>query len=95
MGMRTLFILVFVLALGILYGCSSNGSAKLDAGAAQLASQSSEQKTCPITGAPIDKNIYIVYQGKKVYFSCECVKKTFEKNPEQYIGQLPQFAKSL
>jgi YHS domain-containing protein len=52
-----------------------------------------EQKTCPVTGDPIDKNVFIEYQGKKVYFCCTDCKAIFEKNPERYISKLPQFAK--
>ena len=92
-GMTVLLTLVLVMALYMLYGCSKSESAKVDAAAAQAAYQSPEQTTCPVTGGPINKDIYTVYQGKKVYFCCEGCKKTFEKNPGKYIDKLPQFAK--
>ncbi|HBG26482.1 MAG TPA: YHS domain-containing protein [Phycisphaerales bacterium] len=41
--------------------------------------------------APIDKNVFVEYQGKKVYFCCEQCKGEFEKNPEKYLDKLPQF----
>jgi YHS domain-containing protein len=53
-----------------------------------------EQKTCPVMdGNPIDKNIFVEYQGKKVYFCCAACKATFLAHPEQYVSKLPQFAK--
>jgi YHS domain-containing protein len=53
-----------------------------------------EQTTCPVMdGNPINKNIFVEYKGKKVYFCCEKCKATFEKDPEKYIANLPQFAK--
>ena len=52
-----------------------------------------EQTTCPVMGGAINKNQFTVYQGKTVYFCCPMCKPEFEKNPEKYIGKLPQFAK--
>ena len=50
-----------------------------------------EQKTCPVMGNPINKDIFIEYKGKKVYFCCpECIEK-FKAEPEKYIAKLPQF----
>jgi YHS domain-containing protein len=52
-----------------------------------------EQTMCPVTGDKIDKNIFVEYKGKKVYFCMESCKTAFEKDPEKYIAKLPQFAK--
>jgi YHS domain-containing protein len=51
-----------------------------------------EQKTCPVMdGNPIDKNIFVEYKGKKVYFCCTACKEKFLADPEKYIAKLPQF----
>lgn len=51
-----------------------------------------EQTMCPVlTDNKIDKNIYVEYKGKKVYFCCTDCKAAFEKDPEKYITMLPQF----
>ena len=50
-----------------------------------------EQTTCPIMGSPIKKTVFTVYQGKKVYFCCPGCDKAFNKNPEKYTKNLPQF----
>jgi YHS domain-containing protein len=53
-----------------------------------------EQTTCPVMeGNKIDKNIFVEYKGKKVYFCCTSCKAEFNKDPEKYIAKLPQFAK--
>jgi YHS domain-containing protein len=53
-----------------------------------------EQTTCPVMeGNKIDKNVFVEYQGKKVYFCCADCKAKFEKEPEKYLAKLPQFAK--
>ncbi len=53
-----------------------------------------EQTTCPVMdGNKIDKNVFVEYKGKKVYFCCADCKAKFEADPEKYIAKLPQFAK--
>jgi YHS domain-containing protein len=60
---------------------------------AAAATASIEQKNCPVTGDPIDPNVFVEYKGKKVYFCCSMCIAPFNKNPEKYIAKLPQFAK--
>jgi YHS domain-containing protein len=51
-----------------------------------------EQTTCPVMdGNKIDKNVFVEYKGKKVYFCCPDCKAKFEANPEKYVDKLPQF----
>lgn len=50
-----------------------------------------EQTICPVMGNPIDKDVFVEYKGKKVYFCCPECKVKFEKEPEKYIAKLPQF----
>jgi YHS domain-containing protein len=53
-----------------------------------------EQTMCPVMdGNKIDKNVFVEYKGKKVYFCCADCKAKFEADPEKYIANLPQFAK--
>jgi Cu(I)/Ag(I) efflux system membrane fusion protein len=51
------------------------------------------QKICPVMGGAINKDLFIVYKGKKVYFCCPVCKPEFEKEPEKYLAKLPQFKK--
>lgn len=59
--------------------------------AVENAASAGEQTTCPVMGSPINKDIFTEYKGKKVYFCCSACKPEFEKNPEKYLGKLPQF----
>ena len=43
---------------------------------------------CPVRGDEVDKNVFTIYQGKKVYFCCSGCIKRFEKNPENYLSAL-------
>jgi len=55
------------------------------------ATETIEQTTCPVMGGPINKDLYVEYKGKKVYFCCpECAEK-FKADPEKYVSKLPQF----
>ena len=51
-----------------------------------------EQTMCPVLAKqPIDKNVFVEYKGKTVYFCCTDCKAAFEKEPEKYVANLPQF----
>lgn len=51
-----------------------------------------EQTVCPVMGGAINKDYFIVYKGKKVYFCCPGCDEQFLKNPEKYVLKLPQFS---
>jgi len=88
-------VLMAVLLTVGLTGCN-HGKKKTSASPAASAKVSSaavEQTTCPVEGAAINKNVYTMYKGKKVYFCCEKCKAAFEKEPEKYVSKLPQFSK--
>jgi len=54
------------------------------------------QKLCPVMeGNSIDEDIYVDYQGERVYFCCNFCKGAFQKEPEKYLPKLPQFAGGL
>ncbi len=50
-----------------------------------------EQTICPVMGGKIDKNCFIEYEGKKVYFCCPGCEIEFNKDPQKYLSKLPQF----
>lgn len=52
-----------------------------------------EQTHCPIMGGEINKDYFVEYNGKKVYFCCPGCEEKFNEDPEKYISKLPQFKK--
>ena len=46
------------------------------------------QTTCPVMGNKIDKDVYVDYQGQRVYFCCPSCKETFLKDPEKYFSKV-------
>ena len=46
------------------------------------------QIACPVQGGKINKDLYVDYQGQRVYFCCaECI-PIFKKNPEAYLKKM-------
>jgi YHS domain-containing protein len=101
--MRTILSAVFMITvLFSVNGCNKQpSSAPAPANsvsqtqpAAPAVAAAAEQTICPVmAGNPIDKNVFVEYQGKKVYFCCTQCKGEFEKEPQKYLSKLPQFAK--
>jgi YHS domain-containing protein len=59
---------------------------------AETMAASMEQTMCPVMdGNKIDKNVFVEYKGKKVYFCCADCKAKFDADPEKYVANLPQF----
>ena len=52
-----------------------------------------EQTTCPVMEGPINKDLFVEYQGKRVYFCCQACVDQFNAEPEKYLSKLPQFQK--
>jgi len=46
------------------------------------------QKKCPVMGGPINKDIYVDYQGKRIYFCCPACPEEFKKDPDKYLKKL-------
>ena len=46
------------------------------------------QTTCPVMGGPINKKIFVDYQGKRVYFCCSDCPAEFNKDPGKYVKKL-------
>ncbi|MFQ5729243.1 MAG: YHS domain-containing protein [Waddliaceae bacterium] len=49
---------------------------------------------CPVMGRAVNKNISIVYEGKKIYFCCHGCDKKFLANPEKYLSALEEQKRS-
>lgn len=61
---------------------------KLEAEGVQLEMVHAKQTLCPLMGGKIDKLLYSVQDGKKVYFCCPMCKPKFEKDPAKYIEEM-------
>lgn len=46
------------------------------------------QESCPVVGGKINKDLYVDYQGRRVYFCCPSCIEVFKKDPEKYLQKL-------
>ena len=74
---------VFVLAV-VLIGCG-----KEEGDYSQISPEPViAQKTCPVMGGDIDKSVFVIADGRKIYFCCPACVETFKKDPEKYIAKV-------
>lgn len=48
------------------------------------------QAVCPVMGGNINKDVYLDYQGQRIYFCCPACIEVFKKNPEKYLQKLKE-----
>jgi YHS domain-containing protein len=76
------YILIFAVLLAFL--------AAGPAAAVAAAAQDKLQTVCPVMGGPINKNVYVDYQGQRLYFCCPACIDLFKKEPEKYLQKLKE-----
>ncbi|MDY0355805.1 MAG: YHS domain-containing protein [Sedimentisphaerales bacterium] len=95
---RTLMIAAIALAAVVLFsGCKKHNDDHAGHDHASVEESAAEtvaiaQTTCPVMeGNSINKNLFVEYEGEKVYFCCAGCPEMFLADPEKYIAKLPQF----
>ena len=48
------------------------------------------QTTCPVLAGNLDRNVYVDYQGKRIYFCCKGCDEEFKKDPAKYMKKLQE-----
>ncbi len=76
--MRIVKVLLLALVLGVF------------AAGPVLAAAPKPQTTCPVLGGKINQQVYVDYQGKRIYFCCQGCDKEFRKNPEKYLKKIEE-----
>ncbi|TVM15032.1 hypothetical protein DPQ33_16215 [Oceanidesulfovibrio indonesiensis] len=50
-----------------------------------------QQETCPVLGSELqNKEVYVDYEGKRIYFCCPGCDKQFLENPEKYLKEMEE-----
>ena len=101
--MSTIAVAGLIVIIISLNGCKKSGSGTTQSSNQQIAQTETpttpavtatvEQTICPVMGEPINKDIYVEFLGKKVYFCCKECEGKFMEEPEKYLDKLPQFKK--
>jgi len=86
---------VLLVAAVIAAGCQKPGEPEapmpgmpMSSGAAT--EEAPAQKLCPVTGEPIDPNISVEYEGRRIYFCCANCPETFKQDPLKYIRKVDE-----
>jgi|WetSurMetagenome_2_1015567.scaffolds.fasta_scaffold480834_1 hypothetical protein len=53
------------------------------------------QTTCPVTGDPINKKLYVDYKTKRIYVCCSSCLDAVKKEPEKYIKKLENMGQGV
>jgi YHS domain-containing protein len=99
MAKRTCILVLILIMAGMLVtvSCGKKGTKetaepKKDQPTAEKkehpAAEETTQKLCPIMGNPINKELFVEYEGKKIYFCCAGCPEKFKENPEKYLKNL-------
>lgn len=57
---------------------------------ALLAADAKPQTVCPVLGGNINQQVYVDYQGKRIYFCCSGCDAEFRKDPDKYMKKLEE-----
>jgi YHS domain-containing protein len=80
-----------VVAAGLLTaGCEGNGHEHQGDHEEMESAPAEEiaQKSCPVMGNPINPDIYVDHEGRRVYFCCQACVAKFKADPEKYLAKL-------
>jgi len=58
------------------------------AGAADSATSPQKQTVCPVMGNPVNKSLFVDYEGKRIYVCCKGCLPKVKEYPAKYIQQL-------
>ncbi len=72
-------ILLFTAMLSLVFGLTAFAKNKIE---------KKPQTKCPICKMDVNKDLYVDYDGKRVYFGCEACPEQFMKSKEKYIKQM-------
>ena len=57
-------------------------------GKAEQAKVGKKQTLCPVMGSPINTNLFVDVEGKRVYFCCGGCPAEYKKDPAKYIAKM-------
>ena len=89
---KAVMLLVLVL---VLIGAFIVVSAESKGGEAKAVPALSPQKTCPVMGGAINKELYVDHEGKRIYVCCAGCIDAIKKDPEAAIGKLEKEGQSV
>ena len=87
--------LAYIACAALVVGFIAVGCGKTEESSQGAAETVIMQKTCPVMAGPINNNIFVEHEGRKIYFCCAGCKETFKKDPDKYIKKVDEELKKL
>lgn len=66
----------------------AGSTAAAPATAVASAAATAAQTKCPVMGNPVNRDIYVDYQGRRIYFCCQMCPDKFKADPDKYLAVL-------
>jgi YHS domain-containing protein len=83
---------VALMVVGLLGSACNKGTAPAPAAhkapAQAGAQQATTQTICPVMKSPIDRELFVDFEGKRVYVCCSTCLAAVRKDPAKYVKQL-------
>jgi len=99
--MKSRILLTAVVAVAVAWGvlaagCKSESQPAPTGKAPPVSFAKAEiaQKLCPVTGELINPNIFVDYDGRRIYFCCDMCPAQFKKEPEKFLKKLDEQMKA-
>jgi len=80
--------MILGIAVGLTFGAMRVAVAADATGAAQTQAPITLQTVCPVMGGKVNQDLYVDYEGKRIYVCCRGCIDTLKKDPVKYIKQL-------
>jgi YHS domain-containing protein len=79
--------MAFALALAV---CGARAESKTANAAVADPPVPKKQTVCPVQGGPVKSDVFVDYEGKRIYFCCPGCIESFKKDPARYLDKLKQ-----
>jgi YHS domain-containing protein len=56
--------------------------------AAEPSAAAKPQSLCPVLAFPINKSLFVDYEGKRIYFCCDGCQKEFNQDPAGHVKKM-------
>jgi len=88
--MKVWKITVMGLALALLLAVSAQATAETAQPTGSVLPKISgiPQTICPVMGLKVNRDIFVDYAGKRIYFCCQSCRDTFLNNPAPYLEKM-------
>ena len=87
--------MILGIAVGLTFGAMRVAGAADATGAAQTQAPITLQTVCPVMGGKINKDLYVDYEGKRIYVCCQACIGPLKKDPAKCVEAMEKAGVAL